>query len=238
MTDVTAGKLAGEMIRESEARFRALFSAIDEGYCLREMVTDSNGRSVDYRFLEADPLVTDMTGLVEPVGRTARELVPDLEDDWIQTYGAVAFGGEPLRESEASERRARQQAELIAEIEAVDGFDRRARHLAEMLVPRVADAAAVVLPGDEGPAGVDRAGGEELTPTRCAVSIETGADEPASLVLSSGDPDRRAFTDDDLRFARRIADRVGVVFARTRVREEERRIALRLQEELRPDEVL
>ncbi len=38
-----------------------------------------------------------MTGLVEPVGRSARELVPDLEDDWIQIYGAVAFGGEPLR---------------------------------------------------------------------------------------------------------------------------------------------
>lgn len=78
MTDVTAGRLAGEMVRESEARFRALFSAIDEGYCLCEMVTDSSGRPVDYRFLEANPLFTEMTGLVDPVGKTARELVPGL----------------------------------------------------------------------------------------------------------------------------------------------------------------
>lgn len=285
VTDVTAGRLAEEMVRESEARFRALFSAIDEGYCLCEMVTDADGRPVDYRFLEANPQFTEMTGLLEPVGRSARELVPGLEDAWVETYGRVAFGGESmrfengseamgrwfdvfatpvaprgrfalifkdvtdrrraeeaLRESEASERLARQQAELIAEIvaelEGVDGFDRRARRLAELLVPRVADSAGIESPADGVPTAADGGSGEELSPALCVVPIETGDDAPASLVLRSSDPERRAFTRADLRLARRIADRVGVVFARARVRDEQRRIASRLQQELLPDEVL
>ncbi len=77
--------------------YRELFAAIDEGFCLCEMILDSNGEPVDYRFIEVNPQFESMTGLVDAPGRTAYELVPDLEDSWVATYGAVALGGTATR---------------------------------------------------------------------------------------------------------------------------------------------
>lgn len=100
--DITPRLEAEQVLRESEARFRALFTSIDEGYCLCEMIVDAQGRAVDYRFLETNPLFEEMTGLVDAAGRTARQLVPDLEDEWIDTYARAALGGEHLRLEQGS----------------------------------------------------------------------------------------------------------------------------------------
>lgn len=67
------------------------------------MITDAAGVPVDYRFVEVNPLFETMTGLVDPVGRTALEMVPDLEPHWIDTYGRVAFGNEPVRFQQGSD---------------------------------------------------------------------------------------------------------------------------------------
>ncbi len=88
---------AEEKLRESEAHYRAVFAAIDEGFCTCEMIVDETGAPVDYRFLEANPLFESMTGLVNAVGRTALELVPNLERHWIEIYARVGLGGETLR---------------------------------------------------------------------------------------------------------------------------------------------
>ncbi|WP_134724485.1 ATP-binding protein [Paracoccus luteus] len=77
---------------KTSAHFETLFTAIDQGYCLCEIIRDADGRAVDYRFLDTNPQFDTMTGLASAVGRTARELVPDLEEEWFQTYGAVAAG--------------------------------------------------------------------------------------------------------------------------------------------------
>jgi PAS domain-containing protein len=86
-----------ELLRESELRFRVLFSSIDEGYCLAEIVTDAVGQPVDYRFLEVNRLFEEMTGLVDPVGKRAYEMTPDLPPAWPETYARVALQGEQLR---------------------------------------------------------------------------------------------------------------------------------------------
>lgn len=69
-----------------------LFEKSEEGYCLCEIVRDDAGNPADYRFLETNSLFENMTGLTGAVGRSARELVPDLEDVWFETYGKVAAG--------------------------------------------------------------------------------------------------------------------------------------------------
>jgi serine phosphatase RsbU (regulator of sigma subunit) len=87
----------------NDDRFRQLFSAIDEGYCLCEIILDGDSHPVDYRFLETNPLFEEMTGLTDAVGRTARELVPGLEPHWPETYARAAIGGERIRFEQAAE---------------------------------------------------------------------------------------------------------------------------------------
>ena len=82
---------------ESEQRYRTLINSIDVGFCIIEMLFDAQGKPCDYRFLEANPAFERNTGLVNAVGRTVRDFVPNHDDFWFQLYGAVARTGEPIR---------------------------------------------------------------------------------------------------------------------------------------------
>lgn len=69
-----------------------LFQAIDEGYCLAEMIRDDQGRPQDYRFVETNPLFEAMTGMTDTRGRTAREMRPGVDQSWLESCDAVARG--------------------------------------------------------------------------------------------------------------------------------------------------
>lgn len=84
-------------LEASEERYRALFESMDEGFCAIEVLFDDSGRVTDYRFLEANPAFEKHTGLVAVVGKTMRELVPDHDEHWFETYGRIAVSGEPMR---------------------------------------------------------------------------------------------------------------------------------------------
>ena len=94
---------AEEALRRSEERYRTLFEKIDEGFCIVEVMFDRADRPTDYRFLETNPAFERMTGLEGATGRTARELVPDLEDWWFEAYGGVALTGEAVHFENHSE---------------------------------------------------------------------------------------------------------------------------------------
>ena len=74
-----------------------MFELFDEGFCICEMLFDESGNPFDYRFLEVNSLFNQLTGLEQAVGKTARELVPDLEAHWFEIYGRVVQTGEPVR---------------------------------------------------------------------------------------------------------------------------------------------
>ncbi|MGL5063840.1 MAG: ATP-binding protein [Microcoleus sp.] len=92
-----------QALRERENRYRTLFETVDRGFCICEMLLDENGVPRDYRFLEINPAFEKMTGLEQAAGKTALELLPNLESFWIETYGKVALTGEPARFENGSE---------------------------------------------------------------------------------------------------------------------------------------
>lgn len=88
---------------ETEEFMQAIGSVIDDGFCLCEIIRDGEGRPVDYRFLQTNRHFEAMTGLPDARGRTALELVPDLESHWIEIYGQVVAERVPRRfESESA----------------------------------------------------------------------------------------------------------------------------------------
>ena len=89
--------------RDGEERYRTLFESVDEGICVVEMLFDEQGQPFDYRFLETNPAFERQTGLAQAIGKTARELVPNLEGHWIEIYGKVALTGEGVRFVDGSE---------------------------------------------------------------------------------------------------------------------------------------
>lgn len=100
--DVTKQTLAEAALQRSEARYRSLFESIDQGFCTIEMLFDQDGRPIDYRFCDVNPMFEAQTGLRNAVGKTVRELVPRHERHWFDIYGKVAKTGEPIRfENEA-----------------------------------------------------------------------------------------------------------------------------------------
>ena len=87
---------------ESEERYRTLFESIDEGFCIIEVLFDAAGEPEDYRFLEVNPAFEAQTGLSDAVGRRIKELAPEHEAHWFETYGRIARTGTPERFSAAA----------------------------------------------------------------------------------------------------------------------------------------
>jgi PAS domain S-box-containing protein len=97
LTDVTARKDAEEALVASQGRLASVLDNMDQGFCVLEMIRDADDRPVDYRFLEVNPTFEQHTGLRDAVGHTAKELVPDLEQHWLDTYDEVARTREARR---------------------------------------------------------------------------------------------------------------------------------------------
>jgi PAS domain-containing protein len=97
VADSTESADSANALRASVEQYRTLFASIDVGFCIVEMLFDEKERPVDYRFLEFNLAFERHTGLGNASGRTARELVPDLDEFWFRTYGNVALTGEPIR---------------------------------------------------------------------------------------------------------------------------------------------
>lgn len=105
VTDESHLNYAAEVrLRASEERYRALFEAIDEGFCIIEVRFDPPDGRVDYRVLEANPAFYEKTGFPDAIlGRWLRETAPGLEEHWFETYGRVAGTLEPIRFEQGSD---------------------------------------------------------------------------------------------------------------------------------------
>jgi PAS domain S-box-containing protein len=97
-TDITERKQAENLLKQNEQKYRKLFSNMSEGFALCEIITDSHDKPVDYRLLEVNQSWEKLTGLTAAplIGKPFKEMIPDLEQYWIDNYGKVALTGQPL----------------------------------------------------------------------------------------------------------------------------------------------
>ncbi|OON64234.1 hypothetical protein B0920_13155 [Massilia sp. KIM] len=95
--DITERRDIEERLRTREERYRTLLTAMDEAFCVVELVFDEAGTAVDHRFLETNPAFERHTGLAGAVGKTAREMAPGVEPRWNALYARVAASGVPER---------------------------------------------------------------------------------------------------------------------------------------------
>jgi hypothetical protein len=70
---------------------------MDERSCVIEAILDDSGHAVDYRFLEVNHAFKSQTGLADAIGKTVKELVPDLEERWYEL-----MAGRPLRANQSA----------------------------------------------------------------------------------------------------------------------------------------
>ena len=92
--DVTVEHLQNEPLKRS---YYTLIQAMDQGFCVIEPLFDDTGLAVDYRFLETNQAFQQQSGLQDAIGKTAKALVPGLEQNWIEAFGLVAITGEAIR---------------------------------------------------------------------------------------------------------------------------------------------
>ncbi|MBX8519796.1 PAS domain-containing protein [Pseudomonas cichorii] len=84
-------------LASSQERYRFLFNAMDEGFCIIEFFDGPHGPLSDYIHIEANPAYAFHAGIPNVVGQTLRKMVPDEADGWVEFYGKVLRTGEPIR---------------------------------------------------------------------------------------------------------------------------------------------
>lgn len=84
-------------LRESEAKYRSLFTSIDEGFNLLAMIPDESGHPADFRILETNPAWEQQTGLTDATGKTLLEIAPNFEQQLLDFYRDVVTSGRGRR---------------------------------------------------------------------------------------------------------------------------------------------
>lgn len=91
-------KQSKDLLESSEAKYRLLFENMTSGFALHEMIYDDNGKPIDYRYLAANPSYERLTGISAStiVGKRVKELLPNLEQYWVDSFSSVAQTGKPI----------------------------------------------------------------------------------------------------------------------------------------------
>jgi len=80
---------------ENQENYRSLFSSMAEGVGLYELIYDSAGKAIDYKYLDVNPAFERLSGLSkqEVIGRMYNECVPEDNPIWLERFSEVVRSG-------------------------------------------------------------------------------------------------------------------------------------------------
>ncbi|TGE39055.1 hybrid sensor histidine kinase/response regulator [Desulfosporosinus fructosivorans] len=97
MKSISEDSLGREQVSfyQDEKSIRVMFENLIDAFAYHKMLYNSEGKPVDYVFLEVNSAFEKLTGLKREtiIGRTVLEFYPNTESYWIETYGRVAMTG-------------------------------------------------------------------------------------------------------------------------------------------------
>ena len=91
-------KKTDEALKESEKEIRTLYSSMNEGVVMHEIIYGKAGEPIDYRILNANPVFESITGIKieNAIGAKGSELYGTGEPPYLDIYAKVAASGEPI----------------------------------------------------------------------------------------------------------------------------------------------
>ncbi len=97
--DITERKKTEETLKESEQLYKTIFDNRDDGFVLVELIYDEDNNACDIRFLQINLAYEQQTGTkaAKIEGKRAKEVAPNLEQEWISICGEVAKTGRTRR---------------------------------------------------------------------------------------------------------------------------------------------
>lgn len=93
--DITQRKQSEEALKESEAKFRTLFTHMSEGFAFHEIIFDETNKAIDYRIIDINPSFEKQVGIKaeNAIGKLASELYGVHSAPYLDIYSQVAQTG-------------------------------------------------------------------------------------------------------------------------------------------------
>ena len=92
-TDISARMEALQDLQESEQKTSMLIQSMGQGFVLCEILFDAQKNPYDYRILNVNEAFLHIVGASRKtlIGKTMKELMPEIEDDWMDNNAKVAL---------------------------------------------------------------------------------------------------------------------------------------------------
>ncbi|MBA2665520.1 MAG: diguanylate cyclase [Trueperaceae bacterium] len=92
-SDVSPLVEARRALAASGEYYRTVFEKMEQGFCVVHVLFDDTNTPVDCRYVEMNSVFEHQSGMRDALGKTMRELEPNVEGFWWEMYGAVALTG-------------------------------------------------------------------------------------------------------------------------------------------------
>ncbi len=89
--DITHIKIADE-------KYKSLFSHMNDGFALHEMIYNDEDEPINYKFLAVNPAFETLTGLKsrDIIGNNVSDILPGVGDEWMSRFNQVVKTGIPI----------------------------------------------------------------------------------------------------------------------------------------------